>query len=115
MSPSDRTRLAAGCRMESWQRLAPRLATMHLPADEGPAALVDLLDRANGRARADALRVLRAIERNPWRVEALNGPYRGAAKLGFRVYAGRYGWWLQFEPVPQLRIVRIETLGAPEA
>jgi hypothetical protein len=111
MSTYDRARLASGCRRDSWDRLAPRLAAMHIPSSSGPEALVQLLDEAGGRVRADAQRVLRALERQPWRVQALEGPYRGAAKLGFHVHAGSQGWWLQFEPAPRLRIVRIETLS----
>lgn len=115
MSTNDPSRLAAACRADSWQRLAPRLAAMHIPCSAGPEVVIQLLQQAGGRVRGDAQRVLRAFERHPWRVQALTGPYRGAAKLGFQVLAGNQGWWLQFEPAPRLRIVRIETLAAATA
>jgi hypothetical protein len=109
-SPRDIHGLAANCRPDSWQRLASRLACMHVPARSGPEVLVNWLQAATGPARVDAQRVLRAMERHPWRVASLTGPYRRAARLGFRVVAGDRAWWLQFEPAPRLRIVRIEAL-----
>ena len=115
MTPTDRSRLAAGCRPDTWQRLAPRLAAMHVPAGDGPEVLVQWLEQAGGRVRSDAQRVLRAMERHTWRVQALTGPYNAATKLGFRVTAGAQAWWLQFEPAPRLRIVRIERLPTAEA
>jgi hypothetical protein len=115
MTPTDRSRLAAGCRPDTWQRLAPRLAAMHVPVGDGPEVLVLWLEQAGGRVRSDAQRVLRAMERHHWRVQALTGPYNAATKLGFRVTAGAQAWWLQFEPAPRLRIVRIERLSGAEA
>lgn len=115
MNTTDSARLAAGCRIDSWQRLAPRLTGMHVPAGSGPEVLVQWLQQATGPVRPDAQRVLRAMERLPWRVEALTGPYRSATKLGFRVTAGTQSWWLQFEPAPSLRIVRIESMAAAAA
>lgn len=112
---TDRSRLAAGCRIDTWQRLAPRLAAMHVSSAAGPEVLVQWLEQAGGRVRGDAQRILRAMERYTWRVQALTGPYHAAAKLGFRVVAGNQAWWLQFEPAPRLRIVRIERLPTAEA
>lgn len=113
MNTFDQAALAANCRPDSWVRLTARLAVLHIDASSGPQRLVQLLEQANGGARADAQRVLRAMQRMPWRVLALQGPFRGSARLGFQVLAGSRSWWLQFEPAPQLRIVRIEALGEP--
>ncbi|MFT3721575.1 hypothetical protein [Pseudorhodoferax sp.] len=110
MSNPQHASLAAACRQDSWARLAPRLLALHIDPSAGPQRLVQLLEEADARVRVDASHVLRAMSRHAWRVQALAGPYRGSPRLGFQVAAGRQTWWLQFEQMPRLRIVRIERL-----
>lgn len=106
-------RVAALCRMENWRRLLPHLFAMHLPADVGPEVLVQWLLETVGPSRAEAQRLLRAMERQPWRALRLTGPRVLPVQLGFCVAAGRVHRWLQLEGPPRWRIVRIEAARGP--
>lgn len=108
--PVDPQRAALHCSAGSWQRMQRRLVMMQGPVGAGPEVLVHWLLEAPGRVRADAQRLLRTMERRPWQVLPLVGRYHGPARLGFCVVSGARKWWLQFEPAPSLRIVRIEVI-----
>lgn len=109
MSQTPAEMCAANCQWASWQRLTPQLHGLHWP-DASPLGLAQLLDEVAAPLRPVAQRVLGRMARQPWQVQALAGPYRRTARLGFTVHAGHQGWWLQFETVPRLRISAIEPL-----
>jgi hypothetical protein len=111
---NERKQQAANCRLESWRRLYPVLAALHVPREDGPQALVDELHDAPMGCRAEANRILRAFSAYSWRVERLQGPFARNPRLGFRVLAGSHVWWLRFEPSPRLVIRHIERVS-PEA
>jgi hypothetical protein len=104
----QRPQIVRLCRLDSWQRLRPKLAALHAPTDAGPELVIDWLLDAFAPAQPEAQRVLRAIARQPWRVDALTGLYDRDPRLGFRLSAGATTWWLQLSPAPRLHIHRIE-------
>jgi hypothetical protein len=108
---TERQQQAANCRLESWRRLYPVLAALHVSRDDGPEALVDELHDAPLVCRAEATRILRAFSAYNWRVERLQGPFSRNPRLGFRVLAGNHIWWLRFEPSPRLVIRHIERVN----
>ena len=112
---SEREQQAANCRLESWRRLYPVLAALHVPHEDGPEALVDELHAAPMGCRAEAMRMLRAFSQHRWHVHRPSGPYARDPRLGFRVVAGPMSWWLRFEPSPRLLIRHIERLGPHHA
>jgi hypothetical protein len=115
MNPAERIHQAANCRLETWHRLSPVLAALHVPRERGPEALVDELHDAPLGCRAEALRMLRAFSQHRWHVHSPSGPYARDPRLGFRVVAGPMAWWLRFEPSPRLLIRHIERLGPHHA
>jgi hypothetical protein len=108
MSTVERLAQAAHCRADSWVRLYPVLASLHVSLDDGPEALVTALHEAPPACQAEAERVLRAMGRTSWRVERLVGLYAANPRLGFKLVAGISTWWLRFEPSSRLRIHQIE-------
>lgn len=109
MSPTEHLQAERLCHPESWRRLAPVWLAPHWP-DAAPADLLRLLQSVPPPLTPSAQRVLRALQRQPWRVQALPGASAGSARLGFQLQVGGGRWWLRFEAVPQLRIVAIESI-----
>jgi hypothetical protein len=109
MTPIEHLQAQRLCHPESWRRLAPVWLALHRP-DATPADLLRLLQSVAPALTPSAQRVLRALQRQPWRVQALPGGGAGSARLGFQLQVGGGSWWLRFEAVPQLRIVAIESI-----
>ena len=109
MSPTEHPQAERLCHPESWRRLAPVWLALHCP-EATPAVLLGLLQSVAPPLSASAQRVLRSLERQPWRVQALPGAGAASARLGFQLLVGGSGWWLRFEAVPRLRIVAIESI-----
>jgi hypothetical protein len=112
---AERARQVANCRVDSWIRLYPVLAALHVSLDDGPGALIDVLTDAPLQHQAEAQRVLRMMNQINWQVEPLSGPYAKNPWLGFRLSVGPQVWWLRFEPNPRMRIRQIERVAPPQA
>jgi hypothetical protein len=109
MTPDQRQRIGANCRLHGWQQLRPLLMQMHVPAGASPQVIVQWLEDAPAQLRSTALRLLKAMEHKAWRVEALQGPFHDP-RLGFHVITGNQVWWLRFDMRPQVRVSGIESV-----
>jgi hypothetical protein len=114
MTSAERSQQTANCRLDSWMRLYPVLASLHISLDDGPLTLVDALHEAPLACLNEAQRVLRALTQFSWQVEALKGPYAHQPALGFRLVAGPQSWWLRFQPSARLRLRQVERIS-PES
>ncbi len=113
MTSAERMQQTANCRFDSWTRMFPVLASLHISLDDGPITLVDALHEAPLPCESEAQRVLRALGQFSWQVESLTGPFASNPWLGFRVVAGPQCWWLRFEPSQRLRLRQVERLRPP--
>lgn len=115
MIDKERQRLAAqvaaNCAPQSWARLRPVLAALHVPAAAGPDQVLGWLEEAFAPAQSEARRVILAISRQRWQALALPGPYK-SARLGLRIVAGGNTWWLRFVSAPTLHVHTIERFSA---
>ena len=112
LTSSQHQHIVANCRLDSWQRLSLVLGALHLPAGTGPRVVAQWLEEARPTARAEAQRVLLALQRHRWAATGLPPtglPGRAAgAPLGLLLKAGHTTWWLRFAAQPTLHVQAIE-------
>jgi len=111
MTSAERMQQVANCRVDSWVRLYPVLAALHVSLDDGPQALVEALHDAPMTCQTEAQRALRALGQFHWQVEALTGRYAHNPSLGFRLVAGPQSWWLRFAPAARLQLRQVERVS----
>jgi hypothetical protein len=111
MTSAERVQQTANCRVDSWMRLYPVLAALHVSLDDGPQALVTALHEAPLPCQSEAQRALRALTQFSWQVEGLKGPFAHNPYMGFRIVAGPQSWWLRFEPSARLRLRQVERIS----
>jgi hypothetical protein len=110
MTSAERKLQTANCRLDSWMRMYPVLAALHVSLDDGPRTLVDALHEAPVSCLNETQRVLRALTQFAWQVESLKGPFAKHPSMGFRLVAGPQSWWLRFQPGAQLRLRQVERI-----
>jgi len=112
LTSPQRQQIVTNCSLPAWQRLNNVLQALHLPAGTGPQVVAGWLEGARPTARAEAERLLLALQRHRWLAEAMPATGLAAvpagAGLGLLLKAGQTTWWLRFALQPVLHVQAIE-------